>query len=230
MAFLRFTRDKRGYEHFYLVESSQRRGKSPTRVLYWFRTPPNVKVGREPFDDRVRRELETQNPDVVFDWRRILETPIPSADAEKWRERRRAERAAKALRKLGTQEAESQEVETTGEGAGEPMPLPADVLESEEAESVDEGLDEADEPEGNRETAADAPVHVLEAAAATVPLDSAIPPDLSPPHASNEGTHDHHHADGARRRRRRRRRRRGHGGEQTGGGSGSSSGGPAGVV
>src|SRR5262245_44222302 len=223
MAFLRFTRDKRGYEHFYLVESSPRRGKSPTRVLYWFRTPPNVKVGREPFDDRVRRELETQNPDVVFDWRRILDTPIPSADAEKWRERRRAERAAKALRKLGTQEAEEQTVEPVGEEPGELVPLLDEALEGAEAEEREPG--EADESEDNGEAPADAPVHVLEAAAATVPLDSAIPPDLSPPHASNEGTHAPP-ADGARRKRRRRRRRRGHGGQ---GGGGSSSAGPAGV-
>ena len=75
MAFFRFSRDKRGYEHFYLVEpTTNRRGKSRPRVLYWFRTPPNVKIGREPFDDDVRRALEAQNPNVTFDWRKILET------------------------------------------------------------------------------------------------------------------------------------------------------------
>ena len=96
MAFFRFTRDKRGYEHFSLVESTtNRRGKVRQRVLYWFRSPPDVRVGREPFDEGVRRALEAQNPDVTFDWRSILETRIPSADADKWRERRRAERAAK---------------------------------------------------------------------------------------------------------------------------------------
>ena len=96
MAFLRFTRDKRGYQHFYLVESiTNRRGKVKERVLYWFRSPPDIRVGREPFDESARRALEARNPDVTFDWRAILETPIPSADAEKWRERRRAERAAK---------------------------------------------------------------------------------------------------------------------------------------
>src|SRR5262245_54845007 len=36
-AFLRFTRDKRGYEHFYLVEpATNARGKSSARLLYWF--------------------------------------------------------------------------------------------------------------------------------------------------------------------------------------------------
>jgi hypothetical protein len=96
MAFFRFTRDKRGYENFYLVEpTTNRRGKVRQRVLYWFRSPPDIRVGREPFDESVRRALEAQNPQVTFDWRSILEAPIPSADADKWRERRRAERAAK---------------------------------------------------------------------------------------------------------------------------------------
>jgi len=96
LAFLRFSRDKRGVESFALVHTTtNRRGKVRPRVLYWFRSPPDVKVGREPFDPAVRRALEAQNPDITFDWRAIVETPIPSADADKWRERRRAERAAK---------------------------------------------------------------------------------------------------------------------------------------
>ena len=96
MPFLRFSRDKRGVESFSLVHATtNRRGKVRPRVLYWFRTPPDIKVGREPFDAEVRRALEAQNPDITFDWRAIVETPIPSADADKWRERRRAERAAK---------------------------------------------------------------------------------------------------------------------------------------
>src|SRR5437667_5398151 len=100
MAFFRFNRDKRGYEHFYLVEPvTNRRGKSRPRVLYWYRTPPNIKVGRPPFDAEVQRALEAQNPNVVFDWRKIIDAPIPSADVEKWRERRRTERAEKAARR-----------------------------------------------------------------------------------------------------------------------------------
>jgi len=96
LAFLRFSRDKRGVENFYLVQpTANRRGNVRPRVLYWFRSPPDVKLGREPFDPEVRRALEAQNPDVTFDWRAIVETPIPSADADKWRERRRADRAAK---------------------------------------------------------------------------------------------------------------------------------------
>lgn len=99
MAFLRFSRDKRGYEHFQLVEPMTRKGKTRTRVLYEFRTPPGIKVGREPFDEETRRALEKQYPSVAFDWKKIAETPVPSADAEKWRERRREEKAAKRAKK-----------------------------------------------------------------------------------------------------------------------------------
>ena len=95
MAFLKFSRDKRGYENFYLLQPTVR-GKSRPRLLYWFRTPPNVKVGRTPFDPDVRRALEAQNPDVAFDWTAIVETPIPPADTERWRERRRVERAMRS--------------------------------------------------------------------------------------------------------------------------------------
>jgi hypothetical protein len=134
MAFLRFTRDKRGYEHFYLVQpTTNRRGKVRTRILYWFRTPPNVKVGRQPFDDALRRALEAQNPGIAFDWQKIVDTPIPSADAEKWRERRRAERAERVARQVETEaeeaagespdaEDEAASSEQTGEGPPTDVP------------------------------------------------------------------------------------------------------------
>ncbi|MEO8257005.1 MAG: hypothetical protein ABI868_06620 [Acidobacteriota bacterium] len=98
LCFLKFSRDRRGYEHFYLVESvTGRRGKTRQRMLYWFRTPPNVKVGRQPFDPHVRRALETRYPEVRFDWEQIRNTPIPSVEPEYWRERRRAERVGRKL-------------------------------------------------------------------------------------------------------------------------------------
>jgi hypothetical protein len=100
-AVLRFAPDRRGYENFYLVQpGSIRRGKGESRILYWFRTPPGVKVGRTPFDPATQRDIEAKNPGVVFDWPRLIATPIPppAADVERWRERRRAEKAEKAAR------------------------------------------------------------------------------------------------------------------------------------
>src|SRR5262245_15843629 len=144
MAFLRFTRDKRGYEHFYLVQpTTNRRGKVRTRILYWFRTPPNVKVGRQPFDDALRRALEAQNPGIAFDWQKIVDTPIPSADAEKWRERRRAERAERVARQAETEAEEAQEVADESPNAEEEQASseqaadapPADVPEVRAAQS-----------------------------------------------------------------------------------------------
>jgi hypothetical protein len=127
LAFLRFSRDKRGVENFYLVQpTTNRRGKVRPRVLYWFRSPPDVKVGREPFDPDVRRALEAQNPGVDFDWRAIVDTPIPSADADKWRERRRAERAAKhAVAEEESAEAAAGEPEAGNEALTPPEPLVA---------------------------------------------------------------------------------------------------------
>src|SRR5580765_3424990 len=52
----------------------RRRGKGP-RLLYWFRTPPGVRVGRAPIDEAAIRLLEQHNPDVQFDWTRILKDP-----------------------------------------------------------------------------------------------------------------------------------------------------------
>jgi hypothetical protein len=127
MAFLRFTRDKRGYEQFSLVEpTTNRRGKSRQRLLYWYRTPPNVRVGREPFDESVRRALEAQNPTIQFDWRKIAETPIPSAETERWRERRRLERAEKSARRNTVDEDQFAESEE-----GEPSALSTDATVTE---------------------------------------------------------------------------------------------------
>lgn len=84
MPFLRFSRDRRGYESTYLLHSARRRSdKDASSLLYWFRTPPHVKVGRTAFDEDTIRVLEDGHPDVEFDWPRILATkPLP-AEPEK---------------------------------------------------------------------------------------------------------------------------------------------------
>jgi hypothetical protein len=149
MPFLRFSRDKRGYENFYLVQpTTNRRGKVRSRILYFYRTPPDVKVGREPFDPAVRRALEAQNPDVSFDWRQILETPIPSAETERWRERRRQERAERTARQSAAEEA----------GADADGGEPATPGEADEADTRTQATNEiAAESSGGSLTAAAPP-------------------------------------------------------------------------
>jgi len=139
--YLKFSRDKRGYENFYLIEppsgGRDQRGKARPRLLFWFRTPPSVKVGRVPFSDDVRKMIEAQNPDLKFDWARIMSTPIPPPDADHWRERRRAEKAARRAAReaevveaeVAVDEAEAQPVAV----AEEPTSEPADVAAIEEA-------------------------------------------------------------------------------------------------
>lgn len=134
MPYLKFSRDKRGYENFFLIE-----GKPHPRVLFWFRTPPNVKVGRMPFSDDVRAMIEAQNPDLTFDWARITSTPIPSPDVDHWRERRRAEKAARrAAREEETavDEAEAQPIATAQEATATPDDVDA-VLEAVESSDAD---------------------------------------------------------------------------------------------
>jgi len=95
MPFVRITRDKRGYQYFSLVQpESNPHGRGQQRVLYWLRSPPETRVGREPFDAETRRTLESQYPDIVFDWERLSRTPIPPVPID-WRERRRAEKIAR---------------------------------------------------------------------------------------------------------------------------------------
>jgi len=77
MPFLRFSRDKRGYESTYLCHTFRRGGKLELRVLYWFRTPPDVKVGRLALDAVAIRAIEESNPDLKFDWGTILKVKPP---------------------------------------------------------------------------------------------------------------------------------------------------------
>lgn len=116
MPSVRFSRDKRGYEYVYLMHTSTRRGKpGRSHVLYWYRTPPGVLIGRKPFSEDVQRMLEAQNPGVSFDWPAIIATPMPPPDmTEFWRERRRAAKAAKQQsRSQDEDESESEEPQST---------------------------------------------------------------------------------------------------------------------
>jgi hypothetical protein len=94
--YVKISRDKRGYETYYLLEpASDRSRQARPRILFWFRTPPQVKVGREPFPEEIRQTIESQNPDLKFDWPRLIATTPPPVDVQLWRERRRLERAAR---------------------------------------------------------------------------------------------------------------------------------------
>jgi len=69
--YLRFTRDRRGYENTYLLHAAYP-GERP-RVLYWYRSAPDVRVGRAALDHEAIREIESAHPEILFDWSEILE-------------------------------------------------------------------------------------------------------------------------------------------------------------
>ena len=72
MPYLRFSRDKKGFENTYVLHSGGVRGKSRPQMLYLFRTPPNIQVGRHPLDAEAIRAVEEHNPAVTFDWKKML--------------------------------------------------------------------------------------------------------------------------------------------------------------
>ncbi len=72
MPFLRLIRDKRGYETTYLMDWYREGSRQRSRILYVFRTPGGVRVGREPLEPDILRLLESRYPDIAFDWKSVL--------------------------------------------------------------------------------------------------------------------------------------------------------------
>ena len=91
MPFLRVVRDKRGYETTYLMHWYREGAKQRSRILYMFRTPGGVRVGRDPFDLEVRREIESQYPDITFEWEIVKENQQVVEPLEQRRRRPRRE-------------------------------------------------------------------------------------------------------------------------------------------
>jgi hypothetical protein len=94
MPFLRVVRDKRGYETTYLMHWYREGAKQRSRILYVFRTPGGVRVGRDPLDAAVQHEIEARHPDIEFDWDVVIDNQqvIESApEPPRARKRRRAD-------------------------------------------------------------------------------------------------------------------------------------------
>ena len=99
MPFLRVLRDKRGYETTYLMHWFRDGSRQRSRVLYVFRTPANVRVGRLPLDRDVLRQLEVRYPDIAFDWESVRENQQviePMPDIRRRRPKRDEQESAPA--------------------------------------------------------------------------------------------------------------------------------------
>ena len=82
MPFLRVIRDKRGYETTYLMHWYRDGARQRSRILYVFRTPGGVRVGRESLEPDVLRDIESQHPDIAFDWKAVLGNRQVAIDVE----------------------------------------------------------------------------------------------------------------------------------------------------
>ncbi len=92
MPFLRFSRDKRGYANTYLCHTFREDGIVRMRVLYWFRSPPDIAVGRPALDAEAIRDIEASNPALTFDWEEILKAKPPAAPPDREGPERRERR------------------------------------------------------------------------------------------------------------------------------------------
>jgi hypothetical protein len=95
--FLRVIRDKRGYETTYLMHWFRDGNRQRSRILYVFRTPGGVRVGRDPLEPAVQRELETRHPGIPFEWRVIREQQQVIEPAVEQRRRRPKSEEAPAI-------------------------------------------------------------------------------------------------------------------------------------
>jgi hypothetical protein len=68
--FIRHSRDRRGFECTYLMHAYRPAmpGPQQMRVLYLFRSPAHLRIGRRPLDPEVMEALEHTHPDLAFDW------------------------------------------------------------------------------------------------------------------------------------------------------------------
>ena len=119
----------------------RRRGRGQ-RLLYFFRTPPGVRVGRAAIDEDAIRLIEEHNPDVQFDWTRILKTPQQPTQ-EQGRREGRDDRRRHEQPRSSVQPASSSQVPPGG------FPAPADGLSrpaSGDSDVAESGLGDHAEP------------------------------------------------------------------------------------
>jgi len=96
--FLRVIRDKRGYETTYLMHWYREGHRQRSRILYVFRTPGGVRVGRNALEPEVLRQIESEYPDIAFDWSVVRENQqVIESSVEPRRRRPKREDAPAAV-------------------------------------------------------------------------------------------------------------------------------------
>lgn len=128
MPFLRVVRDKRGYETTYLMHWYREGNRPRSRILYVFRTPGGVRVGRDPFDPDVLRQIEAQHPDIQFDWAVVRENQqVIEASTEPRRRRQRRDGDGEVPASVPVPEAAPPASTPAAASAPSPPPIPSAI-------------------------------------------------------------------------------------------------------
>jgi hypothetical protein len=118
MPFLRVVRDRRGYEVTYLMHLYRDGHRQRSRILYVFRTPGGVRVGRHALEPDVLRQIAAAHPELTFDWKQIRDSQhVVELGGEP--RRRRAPKASAVPSASGTP--------ASGTPASEPSAAPGDA-------------------------------------------------------------------------------------------------------
>jgi len=87
--FIRYNRDKRGIETTLVMHAYRTpQGTQQNRVLYLFRSPSNLQVGRQALDEEVIEALEHTHPDLTFDWPGLLRDRVETRAEPRQKPRR----------------------------------------------------------------------------------------------------------------------------------------------
>ena len=129
MPFLRVIRDKRGYETTYLMHWFRDGNRQRSRILYVFRTPGGVRVGRDPLEPGVQRELESRHPEIPFEWKVIREhQQIIEPAVEQRRRRPKSEEAAASVPQPSPPVSTAPGAGSPpGDAAARPKPIPSTI-------------------------------------------------------------------------------------------------------
>jgi hypothetical protein len=117
--FLRVIRDKRGYETTYLMHWCREGNRQHSRILYVFRTPGGIRVGREALDADVLKQIEAHHPDIEFDWNAVFhnqQVVEPSTEIRRPRKRPSSETPAEAPQAPQPQQPSRPSIPSTIEG------------------------------------------------------------------------------------------------------------------
>jgi hypothetical protein len=125
--FLRVIRDKRGYETTYLMHWFRDGNRQRSRILYAFRTPGGVRVGRDPLEPEILREIESRHPEIAFEWKIIRDNQQIIEPAVDQRRRRPKSEEAAPTPPAAPSGAAPAAAATQGAAAERPQPVPSSI-------------------------------------------------------------------------------------------------------